>query len=161
MKYMQNNTRQNLDSQKMKDTGRVLGFFNAYSKLQTGEATYRTEQDASSFCDPKVLGNPKLLKRSHEDLDPHVLYLKEEDCRSLYTEGWEEGYVQGTQAYETQSLELIGDIAHLAGSVASFHSTYTTAESDARDCKVVGEARTHFIANWRKTGGDKRKVKGI
>jgi hypothetical protein len=156
---LDDDTRKNLDRQKMKDTGHVLGFFNAYSKLQTGVASYRAKQDAGAFCDPKALTNPK-LRQAPEDLDPRILDLKEEDCRCLYTEGWNEGHAQGTQAYETQSLELIGDIARLAGDVASFHS-YTTAENDARDCKVIGEIRTHFIANWRQTGGDKRKVKGI
>jgi hypothetical protein len=158
---MPNDTRHNSDRQKMKDTGRVLGFFNAYSELQTGEATYRTDLDAGSVCDPQTLSDPKLLKRSQEDLDPHTLYLKEDDCRSLYTEGWNEGHAQGMQAYETHSLELVGDIARLAGSIASSRTPHKTAENDARDCKVTGEIRTHFIANWRQTGGDKRKVKGI
>ena len=158
---MPNETRQNLDIQKMKDTGRVTGFFNAYSELETGVATYLTENDAGSLCDPRALSDPKLLKRSKDDLDPHTLYLKEEDCRSHYSEGWNEGHALGIQAHETQNLELIGDIARLAGKVASFSTAHKTAENDARDCKVSGETRTHFITNWRQTGGDKRKIKGI
>ena len=156
-----NEARQDLDRQKMRDIGRVLGFFSAYSELQTGMATYHTEYDASYLCDPKALGNPKQLKKSQVNLDPHTIYLKEDDCNSLYTEGWNEGHTQGAQAYETGDLGLIGEIARLAGRLAPFYTTYTTAENDARDCKVFGEVRTHFITNWRQTGGDKRKRKGI
>jgi hypothetical protein len=156
-----NETRQDLDRQKMKDIGRVLGFFSAYSELQTGMATYHAEYDVECICDPKLLGDPKLLKRTKEDLDPRAFYLKENDCHSLYVEGWDEGHTQGTQAYEAGNLELIGEIARLAGRLAPFYTTYTTAENDARDCKVFGDVRTHFITNWRQTGGDKRKRKGI
>jgi len=156
-----NEARQDLDRQKMRDIGRVLGFFSAYSELQTGMATYHARYDAASLCDSKVLGNPKLLKKSQDYLDPHTLYLKEDDCHALYAEGWDEGHTQGTQAYETGDLELIGGIARLAGRLAPFYTAYTTAENDARDCKVFGEIRTHFIINWRQTGGDKRKRKGI
>ena len=145
----------------MRDIGRVLGFFSAYSELQTGIATYHAEFDAGFLCDPKALGNPKLLKKSQEYLDPHTIYLQEDDCHSLYAEGWQEGHTQGAQAYETGDLELIGEVARLAGRLAPFYTTYTTAENDARDCKVSGELRAHFIANWRQTGGDKRKRKGI
>jgi hypothetical protein len=156
-----NEARQDLDRQKMRDIGRVLGFFSAYSELQTGMATYHAEYDAASLCDTKALGNPKLLKKSQDYLDPHTIYLKEDDCHSLYTEGWNEGHTQGAQAYETGDLGLIGEIARLAGRLAPFYTAYTTAENDARDCKVFGEVRTHFIINWRQTGGDKRKRKGI
>ena len=156
-----NEARQDLDGQKMRDVGRVLGFFSAYSELQTGIATYHAEYDAASLCDPKKLSDPNLLKRSKEDPDPHAIYLQEQDCHALYTEGWNEGHLQGTQAYETQDLERIGQIARLAGRLAPFYTKYTTAENDARDCKVLGEVRTHFIVNWRQTGGDKRKRKGI
>lgn len=145
----------------MRDIGRVLGFFSAYSELQTGFATYHAEYEAASLCDPKALGNPKLLRRSQDDLDPHILYLKEDDCHSLYREGWNEGHAQGARAYETGDLELIGEIARLAGHLAPFYTAYTTAENDARDCRVFGEVRTHFITNWRQTGGDRRKRKGI
>jgi hypothetical protein len=124
-------------------------------------ATYHAEYDAASLCDTKALGNPKLLKKSQDYLDPHTIYLKEDDCHSLYTEGWNEGHTQGAQAYETGDLGLIGEIARLAGRLAPFYTAYTTAENDARDCKVFGEIRTHFIINWRQTGGDKRKRKGI
>jgi len=158
---VENETRRDLDRQKMRDIGRVLGFFNAYSELQTGMATYHTEYEVASLCDPKVLGDPRLLKRSKEDLDPRAIYLKEDDCHTLYTEGWNEGHAQGTQAYETHNLGLVGEIARLAGRLAPFYTTYTTAENDARDCKVSGEVRTHFIVNWRQTGGDKRRRKGI
>jgi hypothetical protein len=153
--------RQNLDRQKMKDIGRVLGFFNAYSELQTGIATYHDTYDVASLCDPKSLSDPKLLKKLKEPIDPHAIYLKEDDCRCVYAEGWSEGHAEGIQAHESHSLELIGEIARLAGRLAPFYTTYTTAENDARDCKVVGEVRTYFITNWRKTGGDKRKRKGI
>jgi len=85
-----NETRHDLDRQKMRDIGRVLGFFSAYSELQTGMATYHTEYDASCLCDPKALGNPKQLKKSQGYLDPHTIYLKEDDCHTLYTEGWNE-----------------------------------------------------------------------
>ena len=156
-----NEARQDLDRQKMRDIGRVLGFFSAYSESQTGIATYHAEYDAAYLCDPKVLSDPKLLKRPKQDLDPHVIYLKENDCHSLYTEGWNEGHAQGTQASETSDLELIGEIANLAGRLAPFYTAYTTAENDARDCKVFGEVRTHFIVNWRQTGGDRRRRKGI
>jgi hypothetical protein len=156
-----NEARHELDRQKMRDIGRVLGFFSAYSELQTGVATYHASYDAASLCDPKALSDPKLLKRSREDPDTHAIYLKENDCRALYAEGWEEGYTQGKQAYETHDLELIGEIARLAGRLAPFYTAYTTAENDARDCKVVGEARAHFIVNWRLTGGDRRKRKGV
>jgi hypothetical protein len=156
-----NEARQDLDRQKMRDIGRVLGFFSAYSEAQTGMATYHADYDAASLCDPKVLRDPKLLKRPKEDLDPHAIYLKENDCHSLYAQGWNEGHTQGTQAYENSNLELIGEIARLAGRLAPFYTAYTTAENDARDCKVLGEARTHFIVNWRQTGGDKRRRKGI
>ena len=156
-----NAARQDLDRQKMRDIGRVLGFFSAYSELQTGMATYHAKYDAACLCDPKVLGNPKLLKKSQSYLDPHTIYLKEDDCHSFYAEGWNEGHTQGTQAYETSDLELIGEIARLAGRLAPFYTAYTTAENDARDCKVSGEVRTHFIINWRQTGGDRRKRKGI
>ena len=158
---LHNEARQDLDRQTMRDIGRVLGFFNAYSELQTGIATYHAEYDAASLCNPKALGDPKLLKRRIEELDPHVLYLQEKDCHSLYAEGWDEGHTQGIQAYETLDLELIGEIARLAGRLAPFYTAYTTAENDARDCKVSGAARIHFIANWRQTGGDRRKRKGI
>jgi len=156
-----NEARQDLDRQKMRDVGRVLGFFNAYSELQTGMATYHAEYEVASLCDPKVLSDPKLLKRSKEDLDPHAHYLQENDCHALYTEGWNEGHIEGTQAYATHDLELIGQIARLAGRLAPFYTAYTTAENDARDCKVFGEVRTHFIVNWRRTGGDRRRRKGI
>jgi hypothetical protein len=145
----------------MRDIGRLLGFFSAYSELQTGMAMYHAEYDVASLCNPKVLGDPRLLKRTKEDLDTHALYLEENDCRTLYTEGWNEGRAQGAQAFETGDLELIGEIARLAGRLAPFYTTYTTAENDARDCQVVGEARTHFIINWRQTGGDRRRRKGI
>jgi hypothetical protein len=156
-----NEARQDLDRQKMRDIGRVLGFFSAYSELQTGMATYHAEYDAASLCDPKSLSDPKLLKRQKEGLDPRAIYLKENDCHSLYTEGWNEGHTQGTQAHETRNLELIGEIARLAGRLAPFYTAYTTAENDARDCKVLGEVRAHFIINWRQTGGDKRRRKGV
>lgn len=156
-----NEARQDLDRQRMRDIGRVLGFFNAYSELQTGIATYHTEYDADFVCDPRILGDPKLLKRTTERLDPHVLYLKAIDCHPLYTEGWNQGHTQGTQAYETGDRELIGELARVAGRLAPFYTTYKTAENDARDCRVMGELRTHFIVNWRQTGGDKRKRKGI
>jgi hypothetical protein len=153
-------TRLDLDRQKMRDIGRVLGFFNAYSEYQTGIATY-SNHDVASVCNPRSLGDPRLLKRQTEDIDPHLIYLQENDCRSLYTEGWNEGRAQGSQAYESGDLEVIGEIARLAGGLAPFYTTYTTAENDARDCHVIGEARTHFIMNLRQTGGDKRKRKGI
>jgi hypothetical protein len=153
--------RQELDRLKMRDVGRVLGFFSAYSELQTGMATYHAEYDVAMLCDPKRLSDPKLLKRSKEEPDPRGIYLKENDCQATYLEGWNEGHLQGAQAYETRDLELIGQIARLAGRIAPFYSAYTTAENDARDCKVYGEIRTHFIINWRQTGGDKRKRKGI
>jgi len=156
-----NEARQDLDRQKMRDIGRVLGFFSAYSELQTGMATYHAEYDATSLCNPKSLSDPKLLKRQKEGLDPRAIYLKENDCHSLYTEGWNEGHTQGTQAHETRNLELIGEIARLAGRLAPFYTAYTTAENDARDCKVLGEVRAHFIINWRQTGGDKRRRKGV
>jgi hypothetical protein len=156
-----NEARQDLDRQKMRDIGRVRGFFSTYSELQTGMATHHPEYEATSLCNPKSLSNPKLLKRSKEYLDPHAFYLEENDCHSLYTEGWNEGHKQGTQAYETGDLDLIGEIARLAGRLAPFYTAYTTAENDARDCKVVGEVRTHFIVNWRQTGGDRRKRKGV
>ncbi|HEX3642554.1 MAG TPA: hypothetical protein VHV10_14785 [Ktedonobacteraceae bacterium] len=156
-----NEARQDLDRQKMRDIGRVLGFFSAYSELQTGMATYHAEYDAASLCNPKSLSDPKLLKRQKEGLDPRAIYLKENDCHSLYTEGWNEGHTQGTQAHETRNLELIGEIARLAGRLAPFYTAYTTAENDARDCKVLGEVRAHFIINWRQTGGDKRRRKGV
>jgi hypothetical protein len=158
---VENEIRRDLDRQKMRDIGRVLGFFSAYSELQTGMATYHSEYDAASLCDAKILGDPRLLKRTKEELDPHALYLKEDDCHSLYTEGWNEGRAQARQVYETSDLEIIGEIARLAGRLAPFYTTYTTAENDARDCRVSGEVRAHFIANWRQTGGDKRKHKGI
>jgi hypothetical protein len=156
-----NEARQDLDRQKMRDIGRVLGFFSAYSELQTGMATYHAEYDAASLCNPKSLSDPKLLKRQKEGLDPRAIYLKENDCHSLYTEGWNDGHTQGTQAHETRNLELIGEIARLAGRLAPFYTAYTTAENDARDCKVLGEVRAHFIINWRQTGGDKRRRKGV
>jgi hypothetical protein len=156
-----NVARQDLDRQKMREIGRVLGFFSAYSELQTGIATYHMEYDAASLCNPKVLGDPRLLKKSEGYLDPHALYLKEDDCHTLYIEGWNEGHAQGVQAYETDNLELIGEIARLAGRLAPFYTAYTTAENDARDCKVAGEARIHFIVNWRQTGGDRRRRKGV
>jgi len=156
-----NETRQDLEKQKMRDIGRVLGFFSAYSELQAGRATYHAEYDVTSLCHPKALGDPKMLKRSKEALDPHTIYLTETDCHSLYREGWNEGHTQGAQAYETRDMELIGEIARLAGRLAPFYTTYTTAENDARDCQVFGELRTHFIINWRQTGGDRRKRKGI
>jgi hypothetical protein len=165
-----NETRLELDKQKMKDVGRVLGFFNAYSELQTGTATYHTDYDPAFVCDPKEFGDarllkefgdPRLLKRTKEELDPHTIYLGEEDCHSLYTEGWNEGHMQGKQAYETHNLELIGEIARLAGRLAPLYMVHPTAENDARDCKVSGEIRTYFITNWRQTGGDKRRRKGI
>jgi hypothetical protein len=156
-----NEARQDLDRQKMRDIGRVLGFFSAYSELQTGMATYHAEYDAASLCNPKSLSDPKQLKRQKEGLDPRAIYLKENDCHSLYTEGWNEGHTQGTQAHETRNLELIGEIARLAGRLAPFYTAYTTAENDARDCKVLGEVRAHFIINWRQTGGDKRRRKGV
>jgi hypothetical protein len=156
-----NEARQELDRQKMRDVGRILGFFSAYSELQTGMATYHAEYDVASLCNSKVLSDPKLLKRTSEDPDPRAIYLKENDCHTVYTEGWDEGHSQGTQAYEMHDLELIGQIARLAGRLAPFYTKYTTAENDARDCKVIGEMRTHFIVNWRQTGGDKRKRKGV
>lgn len=156
-----NEARQDLDRQKMRDIGRVLGFFSAYSELQTGMATYHPEYEAASLCNPKSLSDPKLLKRSKENLDPRAIYLKENDCHSLYTEGWNEGHTQGAQAHETRNLELVGEIARLAGRLAPFYTAYTTAENDARDCKVLGEVRAHFIINWRQTGGDRRRRKGV
>jgi hypothetical protein len=156
-----NEARQDLDRQKVREVGRVLGFFNAYSELQTGIATYHTEYDVASLCDPSRLSDPKRLKRSKAELDPHAIYLNEHDCHAIYTEGWDEGHAQGAQAYATRDLELIGQIARLAGRLAPFYTTSTTAENDARDCKVFGEVRTHFIINWRQTGGDRRKRKGI
>jgi len=156
-----NEARQDLDGQKMRDIGRVLGFFSAYSELQTGLATYHPEYDVTALCSPRALNDPKLLKRSKEDPDPHAFYLRENDCYSFYTDGWNEGHIQGIQAYESQDLAPIGEIARLAGRLAPFYTTYTTAENDARDCKVSGDARACFIINWRKTGGDKRKRKGI
>jgi hypothetical protein len=160
-KMIKNDARQDLDRQKMRDIGRVLGFFSAYSELQTGIATYHAEYDAASLCDPKALSDPKLLKRLKEDPDPRAVYLEENDCHTFYTEGWNEGHAQGMQAYETCDLELIGEIARLAGRLAPFYTAYTTAENDARDCKVFGEVRAHFIVNWRQTGGDRRRRKGV
>jgi hypothetical protein len=156
-----NEKRADLDKQKMRDIGLLLGFFSAYSELQTGMATYHLEYDVATLCDPNVLGDTRLLKRTKEDLEPHVLYLKADDCQNLYAEGWREGHAQGTRAHETHDLELIGEIARLAGRLAPFYTKYTTAENDARDCKLVGEERVHFITNWRQTGGDKRRKKGI
>src|SRR5579871_27305 len=103
---IKNEARQSQDRQKMRDIGRLMGFFSAYSELQTGMAAYHPEYDVASLCDPKALGDPRLLKRTKEDLDAHALYLEENDCRALYTEGWEEGHSQGTQAFETGDLEL-------------------------------------------------------
>ena len=124
----------------------MLGFFSAYSELQTGMAAYHPEYDVVSLCDPKSLRDPKLLKRPKEYPDPHAFYLKENDCHALYTEGWNQGHTQGTQAYETRDLELIGEIARLAGRLAPFYTAYTTAENDARDCKVLGEIRTRIAS---------------
>src|SRR5260370_30105267 len=89
---VQNEARQDLDGQKMRDIGRVLGFFSAYSELQTGMATYHPEYDVASLCDPKSLRDPKLLKRPKEYPDPHAFYLKKNDCHALYTEGWNQGH---------------------------------------------------------------------
>jgi hypothetical protein len=75
-----NEARQDLDRQKMRDIGRVLGFFSAYSELQTGVATYHASYDAASLCNPKALNDPKLLKSSKVDPDPHAIYLNEKDC---------------------------------------------------------------------------------
>ena len=60
---VENEIRRDLDRQKMRDIGRVLGFFSAYSELQTGMATYHAEYEAASLCDAKVLGDPRLLER--------------------------------------------------------------------------------------------------
>ncbi len=147
--------RQTLNKQTMRDIGHVLGFFSAYSKLQAGTATYHSRYSAASLC------SPKFLKKSVDALDPEAPSLQEEDCRGLYMEGWSVGQKQGVLAFETQDLEMIGAIARLAGQVAPFYTDYTTAENDARDCRVRDEVRTHFIANWRETGGDKRKQVGV
>jgi hypothetical protein len=148
-------TRQTLNEQTMKDIGRVLGFFNAYSKLQTGTAAYHSRYSAASLC------SPKFLKKSKDALDPQSSALEEEDCRCLYMDGWNVGQKQGTLAFETQNLDMIGEIARLAGLVAPFYTDYTTAENDARDCRVRDEVRTHFITQWRETGGDRRKQAGV
>jgi hypothetical protein len=158
---IKNVARQDQEKQKMRDIGRMSGFFSAYSALQTGITPYHAKYAITSVCDPKALSDPKLLKRSKEDFDPHAIYLEENDCQDLYTEGWNEGHSQGVRAYETRDLELIGEIARLAGRLAPFYTSYTTAENDARDCQVIGEAHTHFIMNWRQTGGDRRRRKGI
>lgn len=150
-----NDARQNLDKQKVRDIGRVLGFFNAYSKLQIGTSTSHSKYSAT------FLYNPRLLKKSKEAPDSQTTSLKEDDCRCLYLEGWNEGQKLGVQAHETCDLEVIGEIARLAGQVAPFYTDYTTAENDARDCRIRGEMRTHFIANWRETGGDRRKQQGV
>ena len=57
-----NEARHDLDRQKMRDVGRVLGFFSAYSDLQTGIATYHAEYDVASLCDPKALSDPSCLR---------------------------------------------------------------------------------------------------
>jgi hypothetical protein len=139
----------------MRDIGRVLGFFNAYSKLQTGSATYHSRYSAASLC------SSKFLKKSKDALDSEAPALQEDDCRCLYMEGWSVGQKQGMLAFETHDLDVIGEIARLAGQVAPFYTDYTTAENDARDCRVRDEVRTHFITNWRETGGDKRKQVGV
>src|SRR6266550_509026 len=54
-----NEARQDLDRQKMREIGRVLGFFSAYSESQNGIATYHSEYDAASLCDPRVLRHMK------------------------------------------------------------------------------------------------------
>ncbi len=139
----------------------MLGFFNTYSKLQTGTAASYSKYSVASLCNSKNLGDPRSFSQAEEDRNPRVIYLKEDDCRCLYTEGWDEGKRQGTLAYETGDPDVIGEIARLAGRIAPFYTDYTTAENDARACKVLGEMRTHFITSWRETGGDRRKQKGV
>ena len=157
----ENDARQSLDKQKMRDIGRVFGFFNAYAKLQTGTASSYFKYGVASLCNPKNLSDPHSFSQAKEDRNPPVLYLKEDDCRCFYMEGWNEGQKQGTLAHETRDLDMIGEIARLAGRVAPFYTDYTTAENDARTCKILGEMRTHFITSWRETGGDRRKQKGV
>src|SRR5437879_5211609 len=127
--------RHSLDKQKMRDIGRVFGFFNAYSKLQTGTVPSYSKYSVASLCNPKNLSDPRSFPQAKDDLNPQVIYLKEEDCRCLYMQGWNEGQRQGTLAYETRDLDVIGEIARLAGRVAPFYTNYTTAENDARTCK--------------------------
>lgn len=153
--------RQSLEEQKMRDIGRMFGFFSAYSQLQTGTTAFYSKYGIASICNPRNLSDPRSFPQTKEDRNPQVIYLKEDDCRCLYMEGWNEGKRQGTLAYETGDLDMIGEIARLAGRVAPFYTDYTTAENDARTCKVLGETRIHFITSWRETGGDRRKQKGV
>lgn len=153
--------RRSLDEQKMRNIGRVFGFFSAYANLQTGTATFYSKYGRASLGNSKNLSYPRSFSRAKEDPHSQILSLKEDACRCLYIEGWNEGQKQGTLAYETGDPDMIGAIARLAGQIAPFYTDYTTAENDARTCKVLGEMRTHFITNWRETGGDRRKQKGV
>ena len=79
-------------------------------------------------------------------------------------EGWEMGKTQAELAFETADLTLFETIGNLAAWTTRRppRSYYRiTAERDAADGGLAGEAWRHFITSWRRAGGDRRRIKGV
>jgi hypothetical protein len=104
------------------------------------------------------------------DDDPWWFYLYRPDWAAdgegavLFAEGLQEGLAKGRYAFETRDLALIASIGRMAGWTTRRHprnGTPVYAERDAADGRLTGEAWRHFVTNWRQTGGDRRRIKGI
>ena len=79
-------------------------------------------------------------------------------------EGWEIGKTQAEHAFETADLsvlETIGDLAAWTTRRPPRSYYRITAERDAADGGLAGEVWWHFITAWRRTGGDRRRIKGV
>ena len=82
----------------------------------------------------------------------------------LFLEGWKIGQSQAELAFETADLSMIEAIGDLAAWTTRRppRSYYRiTAEQDAADGGLQGEAWRHFITSWRRAGRDRRRIKGV
>jgi hypothetical protein len=83
---------------------------------------------------------------------------------ALFTAGVQEGLAKGRQAFETGDLTLIASVGRIAGWTTKRHprnERWVYAERDAANGRFSGEAWRHFVMNWRQTGGDRRRIKGV
>jgi hypothetical protein len=169
-----------------RNCGQVLAFLSTHAALCTGTKELDANGEFTLYCTycprlqelEEVSFDQEIDEESEEEEDEeepedmlsvlddplHTYCAQHCEQYTLFMAGWKAGQAQARQAFETKDLALIEEIGHLAGLTSKRpprNMSGITAEQDAVDGELHGEALRRFIASWRQTGGDRRRVKGV